>query len=963
MSNNIAKQIIESAKTSLIDSSIESSELLRPKLLYNNHNKGNTVFANIESELQVCDSFWFSVAFITRSGMILLKDLFSELDKKGIEGRLLTTDYLSFSEPKALRELLQFNNIEVKVYSEEDFHTKGYMFTKTNDSETIKTFIVGSSNLTQTALKKNKEWNLKISSLEEGELIEETNDEFEAMWNEATPLTEEWINEYELSYKKIKATRPKSKIARLKTYTLKPNKMQVEATKALAQLRKEEKDKALLISATGTGKTYLSAFDVRNFKPKKMLFLAHREMILNQARESFLDVMGDDINVGMLGGGKKDYDADFLFSTVQTISKDDVIEKFEPDYFDYIVVDETHKAGANTYRKIIDYFKPKFMLGMTASPERTDGYDIYKTFDNNIAYEIRLQKAMEEDLLCPFHYFGISDLEVDGETINDNTEFRYLVSEERVDHIIEKAEFYGHSGDRVKGLIFCGRNDEAKELSEAFNKRGYNTVALSGADSEEERERQVRRLEQDEKEKSLDYIFTVDIFNEGVDIPSVNQVIMLRPTESPIVFVQQLGRGLRKYNDKEYVVVLDFIGNYQNNFMIPIALSGDRTYNKDNIRKYLREGSRIIPGCSTIHFDEISKARIFKAIDKMTTTKKMLADKYNQLKYKLGRIPTIVDFYDLGEVDPLLFIEYSKTYDQFVRLVDKDYLVKFNEKEEKTLEFISSLIVNGKRIHELLLLKLLFDNEKITESLFREEIESRGEHYKKVDYISAINVINKEFLTNNEANKYTEVEIIEERASYELFRRTVAYVDILRKKEFLTEVKNLIEYGMKKYNDTFKEHDEDNFVLYQKYSRKDVCRLLNWEKDDSATIFGYRIKHNTCPIFVTYEKKEDISESTKYDDHFETPHIFSWMTRSNVKIESREPQEIINHEESGLKIYLFVKKSDDEGKDFYYMGKVAPKKWVQTTQDNDEGKELPIVNFTFEMENDVRDDIYEYITR
>lgn len=369
------------------------------------------------------------------------------------------------------------------------------------------------------------------------------------------------------------------------------------------------------MTRAGTGKTYASAFAMRELGFKKVLFLVHREQILKQAQASYKKVLPSDISTGLLSGNYKEIEADYLFSTIQTMSRSNMLENFERDRFECIIIDETHKAGAESYHKIINYFKPKLLLGMTASPERTDGFDIYKLFDHNIASEIRLQDALKEDLLCSFHYFGISDLEVDGKTIEDNSDFSFLANEARVEHIIKQAEYYGHDGERVKGLIFCSRNEEAKELSKEFNKRGYNTVALSGSNTQEEREEAIQRIEMDcgnmssDEEKALDYIFTVDIFNEGVDIPEVNQIIMLRPTISAIVFVQQLGRGLRKSDNKEYVVVLDFIGNYNNNFLIPIALSGDRTYNKDTVRKYIREGSRIIPGCSTIHFEEITKKK------------------------------------------------------------------------------------------------------------------------------------------------------------------------------------------------------------------------------------------------------------------------------------------------------------------------------------------------------------------
>lgn len=229
-----------------------------------------------------------------------------------------------------------------------------------------------------------------------------------------------------------------------------------------------------------------------------------------------------------------------------------------------------------------------------------------------------LQDAMEEDLLCPFHYFGITDLEVIsdvGKTVQEKEEnFRYLTSDERVYNIMKQAQFFGYSGERVKGLIFCSRIDEAKELSEKMNEKGWRTLVLSGSDSESVRTNAIERLAGEESEEALDYILSVDIFSEGVDVPEINQVIMLRPTESPIIFIQQLGRGLRKAEGKEFVVIIDFIGNYRKNFMIPIALSGDRSYNKDNIRRYVTEGGRIIPGASTVHFDKISRQKIFRRL-------------------------------------------------------------------------------------------------------------------------------------------------------------------------------------------------------------------------------------------------------------------------------------------------------------------------------------------------------------
>lgn len=963
------EQLERGLETAFIDQDITSNLAYKPMFISNNYKEGRKVLSSIEDELLSCDQFCISVAFITLSGLTPLLQTLEELEKYGIPGKVLTTDYLCFSEPKALIKLAELKNIELKMYYTEEagegFHTKGYIFKE----DEIYRIIVGSSNITLGALTKNKEWNTKIISTEQGEFANDIVDEFNALWHsDSSKKYTDFIEQYSVNYeliKKQKAIAKQVDIPSIEQYKLKPNNMQVEFVTNLQNMISEGEDKALLISATGTGKTYASAFALREENPRKALFVVHREQIAKQAIKSYRNVFGRTKKFGLISGTSKEYDADYLFSTMQMMAKPEVRERFKDNEFDIIVIDEVHRAGAESYQRIMDYFEPKLWLGMTASPDRPDGFNIYGLFNYKIVYEIRLQQALEENLLCPFHYFGIRDLEIDGEVFDDDIglrNFAYLVCEARVDYLIEKAKYYGFSGDRVKGLIFCSRKKEAEELSDKFNERGYNTVFLCGDDSQVYREECIERLTNDERTNRLDYIFTVDIFNEGVDIPEVNQVIMLRPTESPIVFIQQLGRGLRKAENKEYVVVLDFIGNYMNNFMIPIALSGDRTYNKDTIRKYVMEGSKIIPGSSTIHFDEISKKRIFQSIDNARTNKKLLKEKYEILKNKLGKTPSILDFYEYGEVDPMLFINYSKTYDRFIRMVDSDYTIIFNDKEEATLEFVSSLLVNGKRPHELLMLKMLVNGNTIDKLTFKEELENVGCSYRNEDFQSSIRVLGKDFInTQSEKNKYQYIEFLDvNEIKKSQYRRALSFYKRINQLDFQMELNNLIEYGLKRYKDLFNDHDGDNFVLYQKYSRKDVCRLLNWERDDSATLYGYRIKNNTCPIFVTYKKKEEITSSTKYEDKFLTNKMFSWMTRSRVSIASNESQEIIKHKENGLKILLFIKKSDGEGTDFYYMGKIKPIEWNETTISNDKGKELPIVNFNMELEHAVRNDIYDY---
>lgn len=709
-------------ETAYINSSAASNLAYRPEFISNNYKRGKKVLSSIEDELLKCDQFQISVAFITLGGITPLLQTLRELEDRGIKGEILTTNYLTFTEPKALKKLNDFSNITLKMYNVdvtiEDFHTKGYIFKK----EEIYRIIIGSSNITKTALTTNREWNTRLISTEEGEVTQNIIEEFNELWNSEYALNfDEFYEQYKEKYRIIKKQRKIAlgeEIPSIEKYRLEPNSMQVGFIINLKKIIESGEKKALLISATGTGKTYASAFALRELKFKRMLFLVHRGQIAKQSLKSYRKVFGNDISMGLVTGKHQDYDVDFIFATIQTLSKDEVLKKYDRQAFDAIVIDEAHHSSASSYKKVMDYFTPELWLGMTATPDKRDdnleGRNIYEIFNHQIAYEIRLQDAMEEDLLCPFHYFGITDLEVIsdvGKTVQEKEEnFRYLTSDERVYNIMKQAQFFGYSGERVKGLIFCSRIDEAKELSEKMNEKGWRTLVLSGSDSESVRTNAIERLAGEESEEALDYILSVDIFSEGVDVPEINQVIMLRPTESPIIFIQQLGRGLRKAEGKEFVVIIDFIGNYRKNFMIPIALSGDRSYNKDNIRRYVTEGGRIIPGASTVHFDKISRQKIFQSIDNANFSDiKLIRENYRNLKDKLGHIPALVDFDKYGEMDVLRIFDNNSlgSYYKFLVKYEKGYTIRLSEDEEKVIEFISKKLASGKRIHELELLRRL----------------------------------------------------------------------------------------------------------------------------------------------------------------------------------------------------------------------------------------------------------------
>lgn len=1001
MKQDIVHEINSGLQTAFVDSSYNSNLAYRSQFITNDHKRGVKVLTHIENELMHCDEFSISVAFISRSGFVELSETLKELEQRGIKGRILTTDYLCFSDPYALDRLAALKNVELKMYHVDDagvgFHTKGYLF---KDSS-IYRIIIGSSNMTQTALSTNMEWNTRLVSTDQGEMAQSIVKEFEKLWaNEAARTYDEFIEAYRDKYNRKKQIdkliREQHKIAVQEeivdydTYKLKPNKMQEEFICNIHDLIERGAKKALLISATGTGKTYASAFSMRNEKPKKALFIVHRELIAKQAVKSYRRVFGNTKKLALLSGNSKEYDADILFATMSMMAKPETLERYKPDEFDWICIDEVHRTGSESYQRIMNYFTPGFWLGMTASPERTDGFDIFNLFDHNIAYEIRLQHALKEDLLCPFHYFGITDIEIDGEVMDDQTgmrNFSYLVSDMRVHYILEQANYFGHSGERVKGLVFCSGKKEARELSLKFNKRGYYTTVLTGEDSEKQRELSIelltKRVTEEEKQiheenirnyvpsnqnemPYLDYIFTIDIFNEGVDIPEINQVLMLRPTESPIVFVQQLGRGLRKADDKEYVVIIDFIGNYTNNYMIPIALSGDRSYNKDSIRKYVSEGTRIIPGASTIHFDEISRKRIFQSIDSARTNDvKLLKESYEQLKYRLGRIPNVLDFKKYGSIDVSKYFEKFGSYYAFlVKYYGNDYDIRLSAVEENIVEFISKKVTNMKRIHELALLwqllhqekRVLTYYEKILEEMYHVKLSKRLE-------ASVVRNLTNEFPKEGDRKKYKDCVLIQKTSDGyqidETFKRLIA-----ANPEFLKIIDELIEYGIDNYMENYSDlYKDTNFQLYQKYTYEDVCRLLNWQKNMNAQNIGgyfYDSETKTLPVFINYDKAED---AIAYEDRFVTQEHLIALSKHPRKVSSSDADHFFKRTEEDREniILLFVRKNKDdkEAKEFYFLGEVfaqgepIPIKMEKTGDDAFE--------INYKLDVPVRDDIYEYI--
>ena len=980
-------------ETAYIDGSVASSSIYRPQFVSNNYKEGKKVLSSVEDELLTCDRFQISVAFITMSGITPLLQTLKELEKRNIPGQILTTNYLDFSEPRALEKLNSLSNITLKMYdveaADEGFHTKGYIFRK----DEIYRIIIGSSNITSAALTSNREWNTKLISTKQGQMTKEIISEFNELWNSKYALSfDEFYENYKERYKIIRHQREiarQEEITSLERYKLQPNSMQVGFITNLKKILASGEERALLISATGTGKTYASAFAMRELGFKRVLFLVHRGQLARQTKKSYEKVFANSVSMGLVGAGYHEYGADYVFATVQTLNRDEHLLQYDKNTFDCIILDEAHHVPADTYQKIMKHFTPKLWLGMTATPDKRDdnveGRNVYELFNYQIAYEIRLQQAMEENLLCPFHYFGISDLSIIGDDEKANRDFTMLTSDERVKHIITQANYYGYSGERVKGLIFCSSIKETEELSAKFNMiinpetgEFYRTIALNGSASEEERQEAFERLamnkdEAGENRQPLDYIFSVEILNEGVDIVEVNQVIMLRPTQSPIVFIQQLGRGLRKANGKEYVVILDFIGNYTNNFMIPIALSGDRTYNKDNIRRYVMEGGRVIPGASTVHFDEISRKRIFASVDNANFSDiKLIRENYTNLKNKLGRIPALRDFDDYGEMDVIRIFDNNSlgSYYKFLVKYEKEYKIRLSEDEEKVIEFVSKKLASGKRIQELKLLKRILAYKPGLSKLglfagLLDDMKEYGKDISQDQQENIVNVMTNEFPAGSGKKTYSQCVFIEKEGADYIPAKS--FLAMLSNDEFYNVFKELVDFGISRYERDYRDcYKQTDLVLYQKYTYEDVCRLLNWEQNEvPLNIGGYKFdkKTKTFPVFINYDKSDDISDTTKYEDHF-VPGFRDRLiaiSKSGRSLQSEDVQNFLNAKERGIQVELFVRKNKDDkiSKEFYYLGHMtASGNAREFTMAN---TEKSAVEIEWILDVPVREDIYEYI--
>ncbi len=922
------ENLIESVSTSLIDSGLKSSEKYQIDLITNKNIKTITY---LEENLRTCSEFLISVAFITKSGVALLKPILKELELKGITGKIVSGDYLGFTEPSALQELDGFKNIEVRLSFSSNLHTKGYFFKQDSNWNVI----VGSSNLTQTALTSNNEWNLKVSTNLNGKLCSDIIREFHNLFSSADKLDqvlEQYKEFYEKKHNHFDQFSPKT------SKELVPNEMQQEALEQLSKSRVIGKNKALIISATGTGKTYLAAFDVQKVSPKRMLFIVHRENIAQKAMQSFRDVMPNK-SYGLYTGNSKQLEADYIFATSQTLTKDRHLYQFANDCFDYVIFDEVHHLGANTQTKIFDYFKPKFTLGLTATPERNDDRNIFEMFDYNLVYEIRLHDALEAKFLVPFHYYGIAD------TIDANSKspsFDQLSDLSRIENIIEKARFYGHCGEKLHGLIFASSIKEAKFIEVEFQKRGIAAKALTGSDNEFVRDDTIKQLENG----IIDYIITVDIFNEGIDIRCINQVIFLRQTESSIIFIQQLGRGLRLNTDKEYLTVLDFIGNYKTDFLIPTALSQNFNYDKEDMLKFILSPSEIMPGETTIHFEEIAKERIFKNIRQtnFSNQTKLIQNDYVILKKRLGKKPLLNNFYEHRLISPNLILNKFDTILDVYKKYDATEAYDIDEVNYNHLKFICTKLSPARRPHEFLILKYLIENNSAT---FIDLVEYIKNYIGKTNHI-----FNEEDIVKNAIGHL----MIQ---SYQnSYKDTIPLLVQQNNKFFLNFDSNylfddIVNYNLNYFNDNYKVGYPHS--IYEHYTKRDISKhFLFPTYEGGNNVQGYKTDHERgiTLAFITLSSESD---ADTHDDQIISRSIVKWHSQKSKYISKNKKLttegKILNKE---IDLYLFVQKTKKDP--FYSFGKIK----------NLTGEEIIYnginkVEFYLELEKEIPIDLFNYL--
>jgi superfamily II DNA or RNA helicase len=616
---------------------------------------------HLKRSIAKADRMRFIVAFLMESGVRLIGPALKDAAKRGAQIQMLTGTYLSVTEPSAIYYLLNLlgNALDIRLFTDQSrsFHPKSYIFDYNDDPDASEVY-VGSSNLSGSALVTGVEWNYRVERWAAPADYDRFSGEFERLFEYKTEkVREETLRAYAISWRQNALVKKESPVYSPGNTKQRPEPRgaQIEALYYLSQAREEGIAKGVVIAATGVGKTYLAAFDSQTFR--RVLFVAHREEILKQAEDAFRNVRPD-ATIGYYSGGRHDTDCDICLATVQTLARQEHLSRFTSNNFQYMIIDEFHHATANSYLALLNHFRPRFLLGLTATPYRMDNRDIYGLCDNNVIYEIRLKEAIGRGLLVPFHYFGVYDEEIDysqvavrnGVYVTEDLE-RELSRIERANLVLEKYKLMASA----RTLGFCASINHAEYMAKFFTDRDVKSVAVhsqrTNSPYSAEREEAVKLLEQGK----VSVVFAVDIFNEGVDIPSLDTVVFLRPTESYTIFLQQLGRGLRLCDGKDQLTVLDFIGNYKRAHHTPYLLSGVNPGSIDDWTAVTKRSIEYPPGC-LVQFD-FRLLNLFEEMAKRDPLQKRMRDDFARLRDGLGRRPWRFDMYEGSDIPMRHFLQ------------------------------------------------------------------------------------------------------------------------------------------------------------------------------------------------------------------------------------------------------------------------------------------------------------------